>query len=111
MRRFLPKFRKALNSLSCLASLGSANHFKDLAGRLRGGKTPQRAKHPNPGMHQEVAPSAAPVRQRVAFCHSSSFCSAFESLVMQLPASFSVRSVFPVGSAIGSSKGVDQGNR
>src|SRR6266550_4581337 len=53
MRRFLPKFRKALNSLSCLASLGSANHFKDLAGRLRGGKTPQRAKHPNPGMHQE----------------------------------------------------------
>ena len=50
-------------------------------------------------------PSAAPIRQPIAVCHSSISCSAFGRLVMQSPASRRVSSSRPPGSRIGSSKG------
>ena len=47
----------------------------------------------------------------MATCHSGAECSAFDSFVMWLAASLKVRSCRPFGSGIGSSNGVDQGNK
>ena len=53
-------------------------------------------------------PSAAPIRQAMAICHSAWFCSAFGSFTMKVAASCSVMSWRPRGSGIGSSNGLDQ---
>ena len=80
-------------------SLRSVNLRSTL--RFRARSTPMRA------CITKSRPSAAPIRQPVAVCHSSRSCSGFGNIMMKSAASRRVSSSHP-SSGIGSSKGRDQ---